>query len=350
MIISIIIPVYEVEPYLKRCLDSVVNQTYTDLEIILVDDGSPDRCGEICDSYAQLDSRIKVIHKKNEGLSEARNTGLKEIIHGDYVFFIDSDDYIEHHAVAVLADRAKKTKADLVIGNFIIVSEAGKMIHRDPFERDQLDQYSLMSSSEKFKFFFGKKYGAYGASVCNRLYNIEFLRSLNIKFENNEVVYPEDMLFNMKLYINDPKIELVNEHIYYYVMRPSSIVNSYRTNLVERFINFLVSFSKYADEQNKLRDNLDLIAYRAFSSVDGSGLNIYCHSQQKFKDMKREIVKYKVCDITNTAISNLARGKYLKEVPRKDWRYYAWVFSLLYSLNLLNAATMLQLLRFKLSP
>ena len=132
-------------------------------------------------------------------------------------------------------------------------------------------------------------------------------------------------------------------------MRPSSIVNSYRTNLVERFINLLVSFSKYADEQDKLRDNLDLIAYRAFSSIDGSGLNIYRHSRQKYKDMKEEIIKYKNCDITNTAIRDLAKGKYLKEVPRKDWRYYAWLFSLLYSLNLVNAAALMQLLRFKVT-
>jgi len=349
MKISVIIPVYEVEPYLERCLDSVVNQTYTNLEIILVDDGSPDRCGEICDSYARSDSRIKVIHKNNEGLSEARNTGL-EIINGDFVFFLDSDDYIEHKAIEFLARRAKETDADLVIGNFIIIDETGKMIYRDPFENEKLDVHSLRKSSEKFKYFFGRKYGAYGASVCNRLYNIKFLRSVNIKFEKNEVVYPEDMLFNMKMYINDPKIELVNEHIYYYVMRPCSIVNSYRTNLAERFINLLDSFCRYADEKDKLRDNLDLIAYRAFSSIDGSGLNIYRHSRRKYKDMKEEIIKYKICDVTNAAIRDLSRGKYLKEVPRKGWRYYAWIFSFVYTNNLINLATLLQQVRFRIKP
>jgi glycosyltransferase involved in cell wall biosynthesis len=349
MKISVIIPVYEVEPYLKRCLDSVVNQTYTNLEIILVNDGSPDRCGEICENYAHSDSRFKVIHKNNEGLSEARNTGL-EIISGDYVFFVDSDDYIEHKAIEVLARRAKETDADLVIGNFIIIDETGKMFYRDPFENEKLDVNSLRKSSEKFKYFFGRKYGAYGASVCNRLYNIKFLRSFNIKFEKNELVYPEDMLFNMKLYINDPKIELVSENIYYYVMRPYSIVNSYRTNLAERFINLLDSFCRYAEEKDKLRDNSDLIAYRAFSSIDGSGLNIYRHSRQKYKDMKEEIIKYKDCDITKAAIWDLAKGKYLKEVPRKDWRYYAWVFSVAYTFNLINLATFLQIIRFRINP
>lgn len=94
MLISVIVPIYKVESYLNRCIDSIINQTYKNLEIILVDDGSPDRCGEICDNYAKLDSRIRVIHKINGGLSSARNAGLK-IAKGDYIGFVDSDDYIK---------------------------------------------------------------------------------------------------------------------------------------------------------------------------------------------------------------------------------------------------------------
>ena len=91
--ISVIVPIYNVEDYLHRCVDSIINQTYTNLEIILVDDGSPDNCLKICDEYAKKDSRIKVVHKKNGGLSDARNAGL-EIATGEYIGFVDSDDYI----------------------------------------------------------------------------------------------------------------------------------------------------------------------------------------------------------------------------------------------------------------
>ena len=93
-LISVIVPVYKVEPYLRRCIDSIISQTYHNLEIILVDDGSPDNCGAICDEYAEKDTRVRVIHKSNGGLSDARNAGL-DIMTGDYVAFVDSDDWID---------------------------------------------------------------------------------------------------------------------------------------------------------------------------------------------------------------------------------------------------------------
>lgn len=108
--ISIIVPVYKVEPYLRKCLDSILAQTYTDFELILVDDGSPDRCGAICDEYAQLDARIRVLHQKNGGISAARNAGL-DVVQGEYLTFIDSDDmvspaYLEDLLHALLAEQA----------------------------------------------------------------------------------------------------------------------------------------------------------------------------------------------------------------------------------------------------
>lgn len=102
-LVSVIIPIYDVENYLRQCVDSVIKQTYSNLEIILVDDGSPDRCPVICDKYAESDSRIKVIHKKNGGLSDARNAGLS-IAQGEYVYFLDSDDYIELEAIETLVN------------------------------------------------------------------------------------------------------------------------------------------------------------------------------------------------------------------------------------------------------
>ena len=93
-LISVIVPIYNVEKYIKKCIDSIINQTYKNLEIILVNDGSPDECGKICDEYERIDSRIVVIHKENGGLSDARNAGLK-VMHGKYVAFVDSDDWIE---------------------------------------------------------------------------------------------------------------------------------------------------------------------------------------------------------------------------------------------------------------
>ena len=113
-LISVIVPVYKVEKYLRECVDSILAQTYTNLEIILVDDGSPDNCGKICDEYAQNDSRIKVIHQENGGLSAARNAGL-DIATGKYIGFVDSDDYAELNMFEELHKRIIENNADLSI-------------------------------------------------------------------------------------------------------------------------------------------------------------------------------------------------------------------------------------------
>ncbi len=126
-LVTIIIPVYKVEQYLDKCVESVVNQTYKNLEIILVDDGSPDNCPAMCDEWAKKDSRIKVIHKKNGGLSDARNAGLNEMAKNGYVIFLDSDDYLSPTTCEDLLGLVKKYEADVAICNFARVNEDGKI-------------------------------------------------------------------------------------------------------------------------------------------------------------------------------------------------------------------------------
>ena len=115
--VSIIVPVYNVEKYLDKCIESIVNQTYRNIEIILVDDGSPDKCPEICNEWAKKDDRIKVIHKENGGLSSARNAAL-EIAQGDYITFVDSDDWIENDMIQSMLTCAAKNDADIVCCGF----------------------------------------------------------------------------------------------------------------------------------------------------------------------------------------------------------------------------------------
>ena len=113
-LVSIIVPVYDAEQFLDRCIESALHQTYQNLEIVLVDDGSPDRCGDICDRHAKEDNRIVVIHQENAGPSAARNTGL-DAAKGDFIYFLDSDDYIDLNTISVLVDTAKNEDADIVI-------------------------------------------------------------------------------------------------------------------------------------------------------------------------------------------------------------------------------------------
>ena len=131
--ISIIIPIYNVEKYLEKCLDSILNQTYKNLEIILIDDGSTDNSPNICNSYCEKDKRIKIIHKNNEGVSSARNKGI-ELSKGKYIVFIDSDDYVSNEHIEVLYDCIISNNVDLVISNLIDISEDGIILNNEEKE------------------------------------------------------------------------------------------------------------------------------------------------------------------------------------------------------------------------
>lgn len=169
--ISIIIPVYNVEKYLKMCLDSVINQTYQNLEIILINDGSTDNSGKICEEYKRADSRIILIHKENEGLSMARNTGL-DIASGEYISFVDSDDYISGNMVETLYDRLLETQSDMAVCSLQYVDEAGKNLCSD-FIFDDI----VLGQDE-----FWKLYTSTGHTECvvawNKLYKRETLEQL----------------------------------------------------------------------------------------------------------------------------------------------------------------------------
>ena len=130
--ISVIVPVYNVEKYLEKCIDSILSQTFKNFEIILVDDGSTDSCGIICDEYERLDNRVKVIHKINGGLSSARNSGL-EIASGEYVAFVDSDDWIDKNMYQELYNEAKKNNADIVQCKFIKAKDENVSIYNNEF-------------------------------------------------------------------------------------------------------------------------------------------------------------------------------------------------------------------------
>ena len=129
-LISIVLPIYNVENYIEKCMESVLNQTYKNIEIILVDDGSPDNCPIICDQYVKEDNRVKVVHKENGGLSDARNAGIK-VANGDYITFIDSDDYVDKDYVEFLYNTIEETDADIAIGGHRVIYDSGKIIEME---------------------------------------------------------------------------------------------------------------------------------------------------------------------------------------------------------------------------
>ena len=216
-LISIIVPVYKVEQYLDECVQSIRNQTYTNLEIILVDDGSPDRCPEMCDDYAKQDSRIKVIHKNNGGLSSARNAGL-EVMSGDYFGFVDSDDYIENQMYEILL---KHIDESTQISSCCIyqIEEKGNISPLIPF-CEHNTYYRGISFLESFI------HNQFHPSVCYRLYSSKNFGHLRFK----EGRIAEDLLYSfivgLEMAIHNYSMVRVPYFGYYYRYVETSIVNS----------------------------------------------------------------------------------------------------------------------------
>lgn len=246
--VSVIIPVYNVERYLKQCVDSVLNQTYHNLEIILVNDGSPDDCGDICNKYLQLDNRVKVIHKSNAGLGFARNSGL-EIATGKYAVFIDSDDYISKNMIEVLMLNLEKTKADTVICGFIRVTDNGDIKYTELCKNNVYE--GLEVKDRYLKKILGSKpknHDAIRMSVWGALFSMDIIRKYNICFPSEREFISEDLLFDFYYYQFAQKVCLLSENMYYYRINSQSLTNSYRTNKFEMIKKMYLVMEKKVEE------------------------------------------------------------------------------------------------------
>lgn len=221
--ISVIVPIYKVENYLYRCVDSIINQTYTNLEIILVDDGSPDNCPRICDEYAKKDSRIKVIHKKNGGLSDARNAGL-DIATGEYIGFVDSDDYISLHFYQRLMNIMEASDSDIVECRIKKFKEIEKI---DDIENNKLDFITFNTNEAMEDLILNN---ILSVTVWNKLYKREVIEKLRFKVGKTN----EDDFYTYLAFDNANKISKLDEDLYYYLQREDSIMGkNYKLNRLD---------------------------------------------------------------------------------------------------------------------
>ncbi len=207
--ISIIIPIYKVEQYLDECVTSIINQTYKDLEIILVDDGSPDGCPQMCDKWAEKDNRIRVVHKKNGGLSSARNAGLK-VAKGEYVGFVDSDDYVDTTMFEDLMRIMNQNDKTMVVSSPIIRNKEGVFTPYKVGTYEYRDG-TTMTFVEYMDLFLGLKMDA---TVWNKLYKREFIQTPFREGRNNEDYL--FMYYNAKLVCDTDKMIAVSEKAHYY--------------------------------------------------------------------------------------------------------------------------------------
>lgn len=247
-LVSIIVPVYKVEQYLKRCMDSVLNQTYKNIEIILVDDGSPDNCPALCDEYAKIDSRVRVIHKENGGLSSARNVAL-DSVKGDYIFFVDSDDWLALDTLEVLNEYLEKDYDMISFQRTYLTEE--KVVEKGEKNPKDMDvsQYIDASFLGRYDFFVTTK--IFKTEVFN---NVRFLEGRN--YEDLEVMH--------RLFLNMKKVVGLDYFLYYYWKGNEGAITNTITmkNIQDHYLSaneIYHASKKYLEDRGK--DSSNIVAW-----------------------------------------------------------------------------------------
>jgi glycosyltransferase involved in cell wall biosynthesis len=215
-LISIIVPVYNIKQYIQNCIKSLLNQTYKNIEIILVDDGSTDGSDELCNKIKNTDIRIKVIHKVNGGLSSARNAGI-DIASGDYVMFVDGDDYLAENAVEILLKKNENYNADIVQFYYEETNDKYRKIYDDGAGEE------LYINDTKTMFELMYKIGGTAVSACTKLYKRSLFKELRFK----EGILHEDEYMSTYMLQKAESILYISNKLYFYVVRQGSIINSY---------------------------------------------------------------------------------------------------------------------------
>lgn len=237
--ISIIVPIYNVEKYLKRCMDSLLHQTLTNIEIILVDDGSPDHCPAMCDEYVRLDHRVKVVHKENGGLGFARNSGL-EIATGEFVAFVDSDDFVTLSAYEVFYRAAKTNNADAVFSNFCQEISAGR------FEDiTEISEENFLKGKDAVVSYLFEMIGLepaattdrrYSMSVWHGIYSLDIIQRNDIRFTSERLFISEDILFHIDFLSKSNQVKLITAYTYSYCLNQTSLTKTFIRDRYKKYI------------------------------------------------------------------------------------------------------------------
>ena len=280
-VISVIVPIYQTEKYLDACITSIVNQTHTALQIILVDDGSPDRCGGICDTWAKQDSRIQVIHQENAGVSAARNAGL-QLATGKLVSFVDSDDMLLPDAYEQLL--GSWNQKDLVMGGMELMQEDGTpMPYNSPLPP------SGFSLNDFIKELFEEKQCRYLGYLCDKLFKRNIIHDNDIRFDPT-IKLNEDRLFLLEYLLHCSSISICHALVYFYRQRSAGVIASTRRNqtVTDSEMTVIDSFHKMAAIGRMYSEELYyLIARKSFESSLDLRSRVAQEDRRKIKQIRQ---------------------------------------------------------------
>ena len=284
LLISIIIPVYDVEAYLNQCVDTVLTQSYQHMEIILVDDGSLDRSPAICDEYAEKDMRVRVIHQENKGLSEARNTGIRAA-KGDYLLFLDGDDfYDDEDAVSRLVKRAESTHAEVI--SFSYQKYWKETEKKERYHKPGVSMSSSITDKEEQTEFLTSRH-LFIASACNKLISRSLLERESLFFRGG--VYSEDIEWCARLLMKARSLDYVDECFYCYRQRENSITHSMdMQKCMHHCQNILTCFSLTEEASPEIR--VPLYRYTAYQYA--TFFHTVAYAERKPKDCMENLAPY----------------------------------------------------------
>lgn len=325
-LLSIIVPIYMVEEYLPQCIDSLRSQTYNNLEILLINDGSTNHYRIKYDEYIEVDARIKVFHKENGGFSDALNYGLN-LATGEYIAFVDGDDYISNQkAFQVLLEEAVKSQADIIVGNYH-KDMAGVLV---PTKKHGFNRESDSCSSDfRFRGFFSVGHLSY---TWGKLYKRSFI--INHHLELKRYLYAQDKLFNVECYLHNPIYSFVTESVYTYRNNISSVSHNYKVKYAQIWISISEEIYRDITGMNIDPQCMDFVAYNLLFAVFFSGKQEYRHSGNKRKKLKEELYKFRSNDLMMQFIKEIVRGKYLSFRQGLHWKIFLWGLSVGLSLKL----------------
>ena len=293
-VITVILPIYNVEKYLNRCITSVVNQTYSNLEIILVDDGSPDRCPQICDEWSKKDNRIKVIHKKNEGLGFARNTGIENST-GEFICFFDSDDYVALDTVEKAYRVALKEKAEIVTFGYNQVKSDGKIKNtfiphprKLLYEGDEIQREFLINMIGP-NMHTGEVTNLW-MSMCGALFSMKLIQKNGWRLVSEREIISEDIYSLLILYKRVKKVAVLPESLYFYCENVESLTHTYKKDRYEKIKHFYSACLKTCDDLNYCSEVQQQLKYPFLSNTIAAMKMVVSAENQSEKE-KLKILK-----------------------------------------------------------
>ena len=307
-LVSVVVPVYNVEKYLNRCLDSIVSQTYKNIEIILVDDGSTDMSSSMCDEWRRRDNRIKVVHKKNAGLGEARNSGIENAT-GKYICFVDSDDYIELRTISTCVALAEEKELDLVSYGFNKVNASGEIKSLIPRVKESVYVNNQVVDSflpQLMVSGLDGKNNNLQMSLCASFIKMYVIRNNNWRCASERQLISEDVYSLLELYKYIKSVGVIEESYYYYCENPSSLSHSYRSDRFEKNKSWYYECRELCDRLGYPSDIKKYVTDQFFSNVLAL-MKIIVNGNDK-RSVKRKNIKIIIRDKTMREILKIRRG------------------------------------------